>query len=75
MCSDSKQYNLPDDLNLNLPDAPDFISEPPKFTLLEMIQICEKMLPFWNKQRFEQQGFKNGKIINSKVITEEFVLE
>lgn len=37
---------------LNLPDAPDFISRPPDYSLAEMIALCEKMLPFWNKQRY-----------------------
>ena len=37
---------------LNLPDAPDFISESPSYTASEMIEICEKMLPYWNAQRY-----------------------
>ena len=37
---------------LNLPDAPDFISLPPKFTASEMTKICEPMLPYWNKARY-----------------------
>ncbi len=36
---------------LSLPDAPDFISKPPQYTLEEMIRICEKMLPYWNAER------------------------
>lgn len=40
------------DLELNLPDAPDFFSEPPRYTLAEMIQQCEKMLPYLNAQRY-----------------------
>ena len=36
---------------LNLPDAPDFISKPPQYTAAEMVQICEKMLPYWNRIR------------------------
>lgn len=47
-------YKLAENLDLDLPDAPDFISEPPQYTLIEMIQMCEKMLPHWNKQRFER---------------------
>ena len=39
---------------LNLPDAPDFISEHPVYSLTEMIEICEKMLPFWNAQRYSR---------------------
>ncbi len=38
---------------LNLPEAPDFISEPPKYSVNEMIKICEAMLPFWNAERFK----------------------
>jgi len=37
---------------LNLPDAPDFISEAPSYTASEMIEICEKMLPYWNSLRY-----------------------
>lgn len=37
---------------LNLPDAPDFISEPPRYTAGEMAQLCEKMLPHWNRIRY-----------------------
>ena len=40
------------DLSLNFPDAPDFISEPPKYTVTEMIALCEKMLPYWNAKRY-----------------------
>jgi len=40
---------------LNLPEAPDFISEIPKFTHSEMIQICEKMLPHWNRIRYSKE--------------------
>lgn len=36
---------------LNLPDAPDFVSKPPVYTAQEMVEICEKLLPFWNKLR------------------------
>lgn len=42
---------LPDALILNLPDAPDFISHPPRYTVSEMAALCEKMLPLWNAQR------------------------
>ncbi len=37
--------------DLNLPDAPDFISKPPRCTWIEMAKMCEKMLPHWNKAR------------------------
>jgi len=36
---------------LNLPEAPDFISKPPTYPLPEFIALCEKLLPYWNKQR------------------------
>jgi hypothetical protein len=39
---------------LNLPAAPDFISEPPKFTASEMARMCESMLPHWNKTRYSK---------------------
>lgn len=39
---------------LDLPDAPDFISEPPRYSLLEMIAMCEKMLPYWNEIRYSK---------------------
>ncbi len=39
---------------LNLPDAPDFISRPPEYTAAEMVQICEKMLPHWNRIRYSK---------------------
>lgn len=43
--------NLKDSDLLNLPDAPDFLSEPPHYTMNEMIALCETLLPYWNKQR------------------------
>ena len=48
----NNEYKLPDNLILNLPDAPDFISKPPEYTVAEMIKICEALLPYWNKRRF-----------------------
>ena len=39
---------------LDLPDAPDFISEIPQYTVSEMIQICEPMLPYWNQIRYNK---------------------
>ena len=39
---------------LNLPKAPDFISDVPHISHAEMIKICEKMLPHWNKIRFSK---------------------
>ena len=43
---------LPDHLDLDLPDDPDFQSIPPKLSVQEMILECEKLLPYWNKRRF-----------------------
>ncbi|OVE73428.1 hypothetical protein BVX93_01595 [bacterium B13(2017)] len=48
--------------DLNLPDAPDFISKPPKITQEELIKQCEQMLPHWNKIRLQNpQPQFNGK--------------
>lgn len=60
--------DLPDKLKLNLPDAPDFYSTPPQYTVIEMIKICEAMLPYWNKKRFVD-GQDNVEIMH-----EDFVL-
>ena len=40
--------------DLSFPDAPDFISEPPRYTVSEMIQMCEPLLPHWNQQRYSK---------------------
>ena len=45
---------LDDRDDLNLPNAPDFISKPPQYTLEEMIRLCEKMLPYWNEIRYSK---------------------
>jgi hypothetical protein len=37
---------------LNLPEAPAFISQPPTYSLPEFIALCEKLLPYWNQQRY-----------------------
>lgn len=37
---------------LNLPSAADFLSEPPRYTASEMIELCEALLPYWNQQRY-----------------------
>ena len=37
---------------LDLPDAPDFISEPPAISLADNIRLCEEMLETWNRRRF-----------------------
>lgn len=57
-------FDFPD-----FPDAPDFISEPPKYTLAQMIKLSEKMLPYWNKKRYEE-----GSVYLKKVEMDEFVL-
>ena len=48
-------HSLPDNLNINLPDAPDFISEPPKYSMYEMAAMCEPMLKDWFTIRFSEQ--------------------
>jgi len=45
---------LPLDMDLKLPDAPDFISKPPQYSLAEIIRLSEPLLPFWNSQRAAQ---------------------
>ena len=52
MSAETPNFQLPDWIDLDLPDAPDFISEPPRYTLNEMIVLCEALLPYWNTQRF-----------------------
>lgn len=42
------------DLDLNLPEASDFISTQPRYTLAEMIKLAEPLLPFWNRQRAQK---------------------
>ena len=39
---------------LNLPEAKDFISEPPEIGQEQLIHLCEKMLPVWNELRFSK---------------------
>jgi hypothetical protein len=39
---------------LNLPDAPDFISKPHPLTSNQLLQLAEKMLPYWNKIRYSK---------------------
>lgn len=43
-----------DKFDLNLPEAPDFISKEPNIPQAEMIKLCEKMLPHWNKIRYSK---------------------
>ncbi len=45
---------LRDDDLLNLDDAPDFISEPPPISAAELIEHCQKMLPYWNRIRYSK---------------------
>ncbi len=42
---------IKDSDDLNLPEAPDFISKEPVRDISEMIRSCEAMLPYWNKLR------------------------
>lgn len=39
---------------LDLPDAPDFLSKAPVYSAEEMIEMCEKMLPYWNAHRYSK---------------------
>lgn len=43
---------------LDLPEAPDFKSYPPKISVADNILICEKMLAVWNKKRFSEPHFE-----------------
>ncbi len=40
---------------LDLPDAPDFESRPPHYSVSEMIALCEPMLPHWNALRYSKE--------------------
>ena len=50
----NSKFKLKDSDILDLPVAPNFISEAPQYTLTEMFMICEKMLPYWNKIRYSK---------------------
>ena len=39
---------------LNLPDAPDFISETPEISYEQFLKLAEKMLPYWNAERYSK---------------------
>jgi hypothetical protein len=39
---------------LSLPDAPATLAGPPQYSMAEFIALCEKMLPYWNKERFSK---------------------
>ena len=39
---------------LNLPEAPDFISHAPQYTMEEMARRCEKHLAEWNQARYSR---------------------
>lgn len=41
--------------DLVFPDAPDFMAEPVLFSASEMAEMCERMLPSWNKKRYAQE--------------------
>ena len=42
---------LPEDLDLDLPDWTGQEPQPP-LSLAEIVALCEKMLPYWNAERF-----------------------
>jgi hypothetical protein len=44
--------------NLVFPDAPEFMAEPVQFSATEMAEMCERMLPIWNKQRYAKPDQK-----------------
>lgn len=46
--------SLKDSDILNLPEAPDFMSEETDLTLNELIALCEKMLPYTNEIRYSK---------------------
>ena len=48
-CSDGTERF--DNQFLDLPNAPDFISDAPKISLAENIKLCEQMLHVWNANR------------------------
>lgn len=52
--------------DLILPDAPDFISEPPAYSADEINKLNEKMLRFWNEIRYSKP--------EEEIISEPFVL-
>ena len=51
----TKATKLEDKDILNLPDAPDFISEEPVIDFYQMFLMCEKILPELNKKRQSDQ--------------------
>ena len=46
---------LPDKYILTLPEVHEPHPETPKYTMLEMAQLCEKYLPIWNAKRFAEE--------------------
>lgn len=46
------QSAAPDYLDFNLPEEEGCASELPRCSAIEMVRLCETMLPVWNKQRF-----------------------
>lgn len=39
---------------LDLPEAPDFISDTPQLSMDQLIALAEKMLPYSNSQRYSK---------------------
>ncbi|MBP9838738.1 MAG: hypothetical protein KBC84_08485 [Proteobacteria bacterium] len=58
---------LKDEYILDLPEAPDFISEEPKMEYAELIALCESMLPIWNAIRYSKP--------DPEIIADAFVLD
>lgn len=54
------------DYFLSLPDAPDFISKPPRLSMSEYIKLCEELLPMELARR--------ERVEELPIITEEFYL-
>jgi hypothetical protein len=53
--------------DLVFPDAPDFMAEPVNFSASEMAEMCQFMLPIWNKKRYAQE--------DALFIGDEFILD
>ena len=51
---EKKTFIIPENDLLDLPTIPPGMSEPVKYTWTEMFLMCEKILPYLNKNRFEK---------------------
>ncbi|MCO6429222.1 MAG: hypothetical protein J5J00_00040 [Deltaproteobacteria bacterium] len=60
MSSDKREEKAAGSLNANdsdfldLPDYPNYVSEPPFIPVWANIKLCEEMLPVWNARRLEE---------------------